>query len=54
MIFSTNLGVAGLLYHFRLLLERKGGKEIPALSRLEFLENFFLLYQMQKTIPQAH
>ena len=41
MIFLTNLGVAGLLYHFRLLLERKGGKEIPTLSRLEFLENFF-------------
>ena len=36
----TFLTILGLLCSFRLVLERKAGKEIPELSRLEFLEKF--------------
>ena len=34
------LGVTEILCNFRLVLERKTGKEIPESSRLEFLEKF--------------
>ena len=40
MTFSTILGVTEILYSFRLVQEEKTGKEIPQLSRLEFLEKF--------------
>ena len=40
MIFLTILGVTEILCIFRLVLERKTGKEIPKSSRLKFLENF--------------
>ena len=40
MIFLTILGVAEISYNFRLVLEGKTGKEIPELSRLEFLKKF--------------
>ena len=40
MNFLTILGVIEILCSFRLLLEGKTGKEIPDLSRLEFLEKF--------------
>ena len=33
MTFLTNLGVKEILRSFRLVLERKTGKEIPELSR---------------------
>ena len=36
--FLTILGVMEILYNFSLVLERKTDKEIPKLSRLEFLE----------------
>ena len=38
--FLTILGVTEVLCSFRLVLERKTGKEIPELSRFEFLEKF--------------
>ena len=40
MTFLTVLGVTEILYSFRLVLEGKTGKEIPASSRSEILENF--------------
>ena len=40
MTFLTILGFTEILQSFRLLLEGKTGKEIPELSRLEFLEKF--------------
>ena len=36
----TFLTILGLLCSLKLVLERKAGKEIPELSRLEFLEKF--------------
>ena len=36
--FLTILGITEILCSFRLVLERKTGKEIPESSRLEFLE----------------
>ena len=39
MTFLTILGVIEILGSFRLVLERKTGKEIPESSRLEFLGN---------------
>ena len=38
--FLTSLGVAEILCNFRLVLERKTGKEILESSRLDFLEKF--------------
>ena len=38
--FLTILGITEILCGFRLVLERKTGKEIPESSRLEFLEKF--------------
>ena len=40
MTFLTIFGVTEILFSFRLVLEGKIGKEIPELSRLEFLEKF--------------
>ena len=40
MTFLTILGVTEILCSFKLVLEGKTGKEIPELSRLEFLEKF--------------
>ena len=40
MTFSTILGLTEILCSFRLVLERKTGKEIPESSKLEFLEKF--------------
>ena len=40
MTFLTILGVTEILCSFRLVLERKTGKEIPESSRLDFLEKF--------------
>ena len=40
MTFLTILGVTEILCNFKLVLERKTGKEIPESSRLEFLEKF--------------
>ena len=40
MTFLTILGVMEILCSFRLVLEGKTGKEIPELSRFEFLEKF--------------
>ena len=40
MTFLTILGVMDILCSFRLVLEGKARKEIPELSRLEFLEKF--------------
>ena len=40
MTFLTILGVTEILCCFKLVLEGKTGKEIPELSRLEFLEKF--------------
>ena len=40
MTFLTILEVTEILCSFRLVLERKTGKEIPESSRLEFLETF--------------
>ena len=39
MTFLTILGVTGIC-SFRVVLERKTGKEIPESRRLEFLEKF--------------
>ena len=50
----TILGVIEILWNFRLVVERKTGKDIPESSRLEFLEKFLannFVYQMLKTIP---
>ena len=41
MAFLTILGVTEILCSFRLVLERKTGKEIPESSRLEFSANNF-------------
>ena len=38
--FLSILGVREILSSFRLVLERKTGKEMPESSRLEFLEKF--------------
>ena len=40
MTFLTVLGDIEILWNFKLVLEGKTGKEIPELSRLEFLEKF--------------
>ena len=40
MTFLTIFGIMEILCNFRLVLEGKTGKEIPELSRLEFLEKF--------------
>ena len=40
MTFLTILGVTEILCSFKLVLERKTGKEIPESLRLEFLEKF--------------
>ena len=40
MTFLTILEVTEILCSFRLVLERKAGKEIRESSRLEFLEKF--------------
>ena len=40
MTVLTILEVAEILCSFRLVLERKAGKEIPESSRVEFLEKF--------------
>ena len=40
MTFLTILGVTEILCNFKLVLEGKTDKEIPELSRLEFLEKF--------------
>ena len=40
MTFLTIFGVMEILCSFRLVLEKKIGKEIPESSRLEFLEKF--------------
>ena len=40
MTFLTILGVTEILCSFRLILERKTGKEISESSRFEFLEKF--------------
>ena len=40
MIFLTIIGVTETLGSFRLVLERKTGKEIPESSTLEFLQKF--------------
>ena len=52
MTFLTILGVTKILCTFKLVPERKTGKEIPESSRLEFLDKFsgtILPYQMQNT-----
>ena len=43
MTFLTILGVAEILYSFRLVLEGKTGYKIPESSRLEFLEKFLAI-----------
>ena len=40
MTFLIILGVTEILCSFKLVLEWKSGKEIPELSRLEFLKKF--------------
>ena len=40
MTFLTILGDTQILYRFKLVLGGESGKEIPELSRLEFLEKF--------------
>ena len=40
MTFLTTLGVTQILCCFKLVLERKTGKETPESSRLEFLQKF--------------
>ena len=40
MTFLTIFGIMEILCNFRLVLEGKTGKEIPELSRLEFLGKF--------------
>ena len=42
MTFLTILAVIEILCSFRLVLERKTGKEIPESSRLEFLGKFLV------------
>ena len=42
MTFLTNMGVREIRCSFRLVIEGKIGKDIPASSRLEFLEMFFV------------
>ena len=42
MILLTILGVTGILCSFRVVLERKTGKEIPESWRSEFLEKFLV------------
>ena len=37
------MGVTEILCSFRLVLERKTGKELPESSRLEFLEKFLAI-----------
>ena len=40
MTFLTILAIMEILCNFKLVLERKTGKEIPESSRLELLEKF--------------
>ena len=40
MTFLSILGVTEMLCSFRLVIEKKTGKEIPKSSRLEFFEKF--------------
>ena len=40
MTFLAILGIMEILCNLRLVLEEKTGREIPELSRLEFLEKF--------------
>ena len=40
MTFLTILGIIKILCSFRLILEKKTGKEIPESPRLKFLEKF--------------
>ena len=57
MTFLAVLGVTKILCSSRLVLKVKTGQEIPASSRLEFLEQFLsknFLYQKQKIIPLGH
>ena len=64
MTFLTNLGVIGILWCFRLILEGKAGKEKFESSILDFLEKVSAnkrqkqkqkLYQKQMTkYTQAH
>ena len=67
MTFLTNTGVTKMLCSFRLVLERKTGKEMPESSRLEFLEKVFskqfslircmyrgCVVQMKKTISTSY
>ena len=42
MTFLTIFGVTEILCSFKLVLEKKTGKEIPESSRLEFLEEFLV------------
>ena len=54
MTFLAVLGVTKILCSSRLVLKVKTGQEIPASSKLEFLEQFLsknFLYQKQKIIP---
>ena len=54
MTFLIILGVTEILCSFKLVLQRKTGKEIAESSRLEFLEKFqqtILLCCMQKATP---
>ena len=54
MTFLTILGVTEILCSFRLVLERKTGKEVPESSRLElfkkFLTNNFALSDAEHNI----
>ena len=43
MTFLTILGVTEILCSFRLVLDGKTFKEIPELSRLEFIKKFYQL-----------
>ena len=56
MTFLTILGVTEILCSFILVLEWKRGKEIPELSRLEFLKKFsvdnFALSDAEGNIPR--
>ena len=55
MTFLTILGDSQTLCSFKLVLEGKSGKEIPELSRLEFLGKFsannFALSDAETTPP---
>ena len=56
MTFPTKLGVTEILCSFKLVLEGKGGKEMPELLRCSSQKSFqqtILLYRMQKTTPPA-